>query len=394
MFLNKLTKTKACAIVACLGLLLMICIKKSFFKIDQPLVRYNSSIDALSAEDIDCLRMATTPTENQTILAQRQKLLTHVQSLFTIDHVMNQWPTDATDVIIWLSDCQGNVTKKALDWYKELVFPKLSRNTFVWGTNFDAWNLFANKVGALSTNTPLFTRISTIKSNDRSTWLTPQECPLVQSQSNTVTDISDSHFCALQSRDFFIWLATLPGSVEDLSGNTHNRLCRQRPSTVSASLEDPNARLGYTLRQLGYEAAFLDVQLPTQLGDKSILDTDMYCISPLLEYLEALFYICYITKKHVARGDDLSKCTIIFLINLREIIPYTCKEPGTLFACFQKNAAEMLAMTLPSSAWKGLTIDIQPFAYGNSLFDAPLKITGKELGKDEFISEMRGCLPT
>lgn len=393
MKFNRVTKSQACAFVACLGLAIAICIKKSFSNTNLPIIRYNHAIGTLSTEDLDCLRMATTPTDNQAILDQRKTLLTHVQSVFAIDQVMNQWPTNTTDVIIWLSDCQGNVTKKAFDWYKEQVFPKLRPTTTVWGTNFDAWHLFANKVATLWTNKPLFARISTIKGDDPTTWLTTQECPLVHLQSSVVTDITGSRFRALQSRDFFAWLAMLPGSIEDLSGSRHRLLCRQRPSTVSSSLGDPDARLGFTLRQLGYEVPFLDVSLPASLGGKSILDTDMYCVSPLLEYLEALFYICYIAQQHVVRGDDLTKHTIVFLINLREIIPYINNTPGSLFACFQKNTGEMLTKTLPHKVWQGLTIDIQPFAYGNSLFDAPLKISGEKLKADEFKSEMRNSLP-
>lgn len=340
---------------------------------------YNQVIDVLSSNDVQCLRASTIPNQDA---AERQVLLEKVLKPCSIDTVMTdlnkKYNATDVDVVIWLADFTGQVYTKTMDWYGQQVFAKLPQRSIVWGANFDKWNVIASKVGSLAKSNPeLIKKMAGIKADDTTTWLTLSQCPFTQNQMGVVTDVAGSRFKALQAGEFFIWLTTLLGSVKNLSGNVYKKLCRKRPETISQDLNNPDARVGCSLRQLGLSAPFLDVAV----NGKSLLDTDVYCIAPLLEYLEALYYITIL-----ARSNNKPESTIIFLVHMRDLMIFLVPEEKERFATFRLNVNELV----PDAS---ITIDIQPFVYNASLVAAPFKIGGNVCNNQDFIQMMKTMLP-
>lgn len=370
-------------------------------------IRYNPAIDTLKAADLQCLWESTLPDAKSA--DRRDDLLKEVSQVFSIDTVMlemkKKYGRTYTDIIVWMTNYYGDVTSKGLGWYANNIFTQLPSASMVWGANLDKWMLLANKSANLKE--AVTDKISSFKADDQKTWIPQNQCPFLQPSKGVVTDIEQSRFRALQSRDFFAWLCKLPGSVKNLSGKVYLKLCRKRPASVPSDLKDPEARIGCTFRQLGLNAKFLDVELE-EFDDKSILDIDVYCTFPLLQYLETIYYIYTVVCNAQDWGQYWDSLrypyfrpgyypsepdrNIVFLVNIREILFYMVKGEAKPFERLRVNTWEILSCLLDECDLN-LNIDIQPFAYGDTLFDAPYKAEGGACSATVFSKTMKKFLP-
>jgi len=358
-------------------------------------VRYNPCIDQLGFDELKVLRDATLPDPDGSAKAARCALENRAAKLFDIKDVIRQvnqiYKGQNLDVIIWLTNYYGSVAKKTLQWYADNVFKNLTSTSMVWGANLDKWMFIANNSANLKAAKP--TQISALRAINpakKDTWISATECPFIQRPLGMLADVQQARFRVLQSTDFFQWLVSLKGSVNDLYGDVCSKLCRMRPSTVSSNLDAPDARLGCTFRQIGYYVPYLDVQLE-RFGNKSFLDIDIYCTFPVLQYLETIYYI-YKIAAYNAACNEASTSNIIFLVNLREITFYTVPGEATPFETLGVNTWQLLSQLLPKLA-QTVVIDIQPFAY-LQLHDVPCKASGAIFKKlSVFSKEIQACLP-
>lgn len=338
-------------------------------------IRYPVELGKLSLDDLQCLRIATIQSNDQKVLAQRAELVARAQQLFSIESIMSKLCTQPPDnVIIWLTNYYGNISTKTLDWYSKNVFAAIAPlpNTCLWGTNLDKWLLFANTTENIKkfyeTADP---DIAAQLANMSETPFKEQCCPLTKYSDSIAREVIENkentcpRFCTLQSTGFFRWLYTLPPQVCVVIDNLSKALCRPRPATIID-------RFSCSLRQLGY--------MPPCLSKVNVLDLDIYSLLPLLQYLEAIYYVENIITR-TGRGGSMC-----FLFNLREIIFYLFPGESRPFEIFEQHMQYILSATLPPDLQNvEVIVDMAPFLY-NDLVKAPYKDGWQEVTREEFES--------
>lgn len=346
-------------------------------------VRYPEEIKSLTREDLNCLRMATLPSDDQTVLAQRETLVQKARELFSIERVIAQIRTQPPEnVIIWLTNYYGDISKKTLQWYSKNVFEAIAelQDTRLWGVNLDKWLLFANTRKNIlefytETNPMMAQKIANL-ADSRNNPFSASNCPLTrysETEWGTIRLVSEiiedgrnicSRFCTLQSSKFFSWLYTLPTEIMELINARCKTLYRPRPETVTD-------RFSCSLQQLGY--------MPLCLSN--VWNCDIYTLLPLLQYLEAIYYVGQIVH-------DTGSKSICFLFNLREIVFYSVLEDTRLFETFERDMQAILSATLPELRGLEITVDMGPFLY-KDLVKAPYKDGCDEISRECFVDCMK-----
>jgi hypothetical protein len=260
-------------------------------------------------------------------------------------------------IIVWFTDHFGQVPAKGLEWYKQNIFSQCaSQSATFWLIDLAAWRYLSIKETQLrkSSDFVLFERK---KSEGQS--LPIQECPLLSDQSDLFPQVLNtrSQMRFLRASDFFAWL-----SQTDLQFSTINL-----NTLVRDDLRSGAAR--FSLRQLGFRSSFLT---DNKKNETSFIDLDNSQIFPLLQYLEALYYVLRIVESDQVSGAE--SCNIVFLLPNKEFTYYLVQGESRPFETFKKNLDELLQKN--NRLKLKVSVYFYPFAYGNGFYDQPFEEEG------------------
>jgi len=307
--------------------------------------------------------------------AEKASLFSRANQEFPLEKAVStaqNIPGNNKNFVFWMTNYFGRVMNKSVKWHKSNIWDQVPNGTF-WLTNLNAW-AFINVDEQDLKKSPHAAKVDKIK---RGETLSEKECPLTNPGENPVLGQginATQNYRLVASSAFFTWLKNQPPDL--LDDETIDSLCKEdaRPG-----------RLPCTLRQIGYEAPILSRSLK-RLDGKNMLDVAPSRVNRPLQFFEGVYIAAQIIK---AREKDKEPSSVGFVTPNKEFTYSLVPGEKQPFATFQTCVNKVLQRE--GYTGKPATVYQLPFAYGDSILDAPYRETSgnplKQAGLLELLKE-------
>ncbi len=352
------------ALVMCAILIVFLLLQKSNNEIDIKM-RYDAAIAKMPIPLLKNLRSLTA--------AEKKQLFAWFEPQCTIEDGVRKIKTLPTpQVVLWVGDHSGQVSRDGLRWYKAQVFdPLASTGATFWLVDLAAWRFLSLKEEALM-RCPEY--LSFVDKRNRKDVSEAPSNTLITSTAAVLQDVGNrAPYALLRSKDFFHWLNLLTFKIDSIDQTIADLLVRK-------DLRQGAAR--FSLKELGYNPLFLNYVSQT-LG-KNLLEADHTQVFPLLQYLEGIYYALKIVDQCAMAGAK--ECTIVFLLPNKEFTYYMVPGEKEPFDTFKRNIHAMLLKQGLRRNMQTVNIYFFPFSYGQDFYDAPFEEKGPLTSTPELLA--------